>query len=152
MEAQSKMPATQQTSAPTLLAGGGRFIGNFVVMCAAMCLGGGLLAAATFLSLSWLGYSPSTSQAILILAVEITVPMSLLMVVLHHPTSHNLEMSAASFGAGLLVLVGYWLGLVPGDALTQGIFGLMCGVMCLAMLADMIVRARHYTGQVAHRH
>jgi hypothetical protein len=28
----------------------------------------------------------------------------------------------------------------------------MCGVMCLAMLADMIVRARHYTGQVAHRH
>lgn len=136
------------------LRGLGRFAGEFALMCIAMCMGGALLSLLTFQVLAIAGSAELGRQVpeltIVILAVAITLPMTAYMQFRRHPVRHNLEMSGVSLLAGLLVVAGYWLAIVPRSVVVgTGIFGLMCGVMCLAMLLDMLIRAGHYTGRHA---
>ena len=152
MQAQSKAPASAGIG---VLTGAARFLGNFALMCVAMCAGGGILAAATVAVFGAFGYSEPgrafPALMIVILAVEITAPMTLLMLLQRHPLAHNLEMTAVSLAAGSLVLLGYWFGAVSGEVVAgAGIFGMMCGVLCLGMLLDMLVRVSHYTGAATH--
>lgn len=139
------------------LKGFGRFVGEFFLMCAAMCMGGAVLSLVTFQGLALIGYPDIGRQipelTILILAILITLPMTAYMQLRKHPIGHNLEMSGVSLGAGLVVLLGYWFSVVPRTTVVgTGIFGLMCGVMCTAMLVDMLIRKNHYAERAQHAH
>jgi len=48
--------------------------------------------------------------------------------------------------AGEVVLVSYWLGIVPLNDLLTG----ACGVACLAMIGVMLFRVRLYSGHHEH--
>ena len=162
METQSTLAATTAAAARLrghaivrVLAGGARFVGSFLLMCGSMCMGGALLATATLAAFGAAGHPVPGRDfpelTILILAVEITLPMTAVMLVLRHPVRHNVEMSAVSVGAGGLVLIGYWLAIVsPGTVASRGLFGLMCGVLCAGMALDMAVHLKHYTGWTDH--
>jgi hypothetical protein len=66
------------------------------------------------------------------------------------PSRPTLEMAGSSIAAGVLLIAGHWLSIVPESALVPAV----CGVACVAMIAVMLFRAPLYssghTGNHAH--
>jgi hypothetical protein len=119
-----------------------------------MCLGGGLLIALFFGAAAFLGFSDLRQQAPVLSALVIAVILAGAMVAWMRfrrmewrPT---LEMAGSSIASGVLLIAGYWLGLVPESALVPSV----CAVACLAMVAVMLFRVPLYssshTGHRAH--
>jgi hypothetical protein len=130
----------------------GRFAAHLLEMCAVMCIGGGILIAGFFGVAAVVGFSdlrvrnPAFSAGVVnvILAGAMTAWMRFRRME-WQPT---LEMVAASLGAGMLLICGYWLGIVTGDALVVNV----CAAACVAMVGAMLFRVRLYTsGHAAHR-
>ena len=69
-----------------------------------------------------------------------------------HPWRHNLEMSATSIVAALLIIAAYEFGLVPSRSLAAWytLFAFQCGPSCLLMAGDMGLHLGHYIGVGGH--
>jgi hypothetical protein len=130
----------------------GRFGRHFLEMCAVMCLGGGLLIALFFGAAALLGFSDLRQQAPVLSALVIAVILAGAMVawmrfrrMAWRPT---LEMAGSSIAAGVLLIAGYWLGLVSASALVPSV----CAAACVAMVAVMLFRVPLYSSSHAgHR-
>ena len=130
----------------------GRFGRHFLEMCAVMCLGGGLLIALFFGAAALLGFSDLRQQAPVLSALIIAVILAGAMVawmrfrrMAWRPT---LEMAGSSIAAGVLLIAGYWLGLVSASAPVPSV----CAAACVAMVAVMLFRVPLYSSSHAgHR-
>ena len=61
----------------------------------------------------------------------------------------TLEMAGSTVLAGVVMITGYAVGLIPASELTSGV----CGLACALMIADMLVRFRFYASHTArHAH
>jgi len=110
-----------------------------------MCLGGGLLIALFFGAAAVLGFSDLRQQAPVLSALVIAVLLAGAIVawmrfrqMAWRPT---LEMAGSSIASGVLLIAGYWLGLVPESALVPSV----CAAACLAMVAVMLFRVQLYS-------
>jgi hypothetical protein len=57
-------------------------------------------------------------------------------------------MAGSSVAAGVLLIVGYWIGIVSQEALVPSV----CGLACVAMLAVMLFRLPLYSSGHAGHH
>jgi hypothetical protein len=135
----------------------GRFVLQFIEMCAAMCVGGIALDLVVFQGLALLGYpnffQENRQLSILILGVNFAIAMGVWMAVRRHPLRHNIEMSSTAVVAAVLLIAAYrWFGLAPATTI-PGWFGqvaFQCGPSCVLMGAYMLFRYKHYTGSAEH--
>jgi CDP-diglyceride synthetase len=110
-----------------------------------MCAGGGLLIALFFGAAAFLGFTDLRQQAPELSALVISVILAGTMVAWMRfrrmewrPT---LEMAGSSIAAGVLLIAGYRLDIVPESALVPGV----CGLACVAMVAVMLFRVPLYS-------
>jgi hypothetical protein len=130
----------------------GRFGLHLVEMCAVMCVGGGLLIALFFGAAAFLGFTDVRQQAPELSALVISVILAGTMVAWMRfrrmewrPT---LEMAGSSIAAGVLLIAGYRLDIVPESALVPAV----CGLACVAMVAVMLFRVPLYSSShTGHR-
>jgi hypothetical protein len=117
-----------------------------VVMCVSLVLLGLLAVAATTL----LGISDVREEApvpsALIVATVLAGSMVLWMRAMGMEWRPTLEMAAPALVAGVLVISGYWAGIV-GQA---DVIGRVCGVACLGMIGVMLFRFRLYSSHTRH--
>ena len=126
-----------------------RFGVHALEMCAVMCLGGGLLMVLFFVGASLLGYPDllQTAPALsaLVVATCLAASMVAWMRLRGMEWRPTLEMAGSSIAVGVLMIAGYWLGIVPGTLLIQ-----LCGVACVAMIAIMFFRFDLYASHAGH--
>ena len=149
--------ATREGPAVRYLRLAGRFILQFMEMCAAMCVGGIALDLAFFQGAALLGYPSYFQQnrelSILILGINWAIAMAVWMAVRGHPWRHNIEMSSTSVIVAVLLIVAYWwFGFAPATRTPGwvGQFLFQCGPSCALMGAYMLFRYKHYTGSAVH--
>lgn len=130
----------------------GRFGFHLMEMCGVMCLGGGLLVVSFFGLAAALGLSelredlPALSA--LVIAVILAGAMVAWMRFRRMAWRPTLEMAGSSIAAGLVLIAGYWAGIVSEAALLPAV----CGLACVAMLAVMLFRIPLYSsGHAGHQ-
>ena len=141
---------TKHTPPSTLLRKVGHFIGHYLEMCVACCVGGVTLGVAFFGGAALIGYPDLIAQApvfsTLMLAIILTVPMIAWMRFRHHEWRPTLEMGATTMGLGIVFIALGTLGIVPVSDIFERVVSLACPVM----LIPMLFRARLYTGGMSH--
>jgi hypothetical protein len=118
-------------------------------MCVAMCLANWLMLTLFFGSVAGLTLSefrqtsPALSTLLMtaVLGAAMVVPMRLMRMA-WRPT---LEMAGSSVAAGVVLIAGFWLGLVPEAALIPA----SCCAACVAMIAVLLLRLPLYTSSHA---
>ena len=129
-----------------------RFGLHFLQMCAVMCLGGGALIAVFFGVAALLGFTDLTQEApalsALICSVILAGAMVAWMRFRRMEWRPTLEMAGSSVAAGVLLIAGYWTGIVSQEALVPSV----CGLACIAMLAVMLFRLPLYSSGHAGHH
>lgn len=132
----------------------GRFGLHFVEMCAVMCVGGGLLIALFFGAAAFLGFSDLREEGPALSAFFIAVILAGVMIawmrfrrMQWRPT---LEMAGSSVAAGMVLIAGYWLDIVPESALVPGVCGLACVAMVAVMLFRLPLYSSSHTGHQRH--
>lgn len=124
------------------------FVGHFVEMCIAMCVGVPL----TLGVLAVLGgdafRASQPELSLLLIAITLSGPMTAWMLFRGMPVRPTLEMAAATFAVVLALLVAAAIGLIPGAATVK--VGEVCGFSCAAMLVVMAARFDLYAG--GHHH
>ncbi|HEX5512308.1 MAG TPA: hypothetical protein VFX41_11375 [Actinomycetales bacterium] len=118
-------------------------------MCIAMCLANWLMLTLFLGSLAGVTLSgfrqdfPTLATLVMtaVLGAAMAVPMRL-MKMAWRPT---LEMAGSSVAAGVVLIAGFWLGLVPEAALIPA----SCCVACVAMIAVVLLRLPLYTSSHA---
>jgi len=136
----------------------GRFVLQFIEMCAAMCIGGMALDLVVFQGMALLGYpnffQDNRELSILTVGVNFAIAMGAWMAVRRHPRRHNIEMSSTAVIAAVLLIAAYWwAGFAPATTI-PGWFGqvaFQCGPSCALMGAYMLFRYKHYTGDAGHK-
>ena len=130
----------------------GRFGVHFLEMCAVMCLGGGVLIAVFFGVASLLGFTELRQDApalsALICSVILAGAMTGWMRFRRMEWRPTLEMAGSSVAAGVLLIAGYWIGIVSQQALVPSV----CGLACVAMVAVMLFRLPLYSSGHAGHH
>jgi hypothetical protein len=127
------------------------FTRHFLEMCIAMCLGGGALNALVFVvGPAQLGYpdlrTTAPELALLLIACLYTLPMAAWMRFRGMAWRPILEMSGATVGFALVLIVLAALDVLsPGD-LHQWALA-FCGPACVVMLPVMLLRLDMYTGR-----
>lgn len=147
----------QERAARGYLQSAGRFLLQFMEMCAAMCIGGIALDLVFFQGVAVLGYPSFFQQnrelSILILGIDWAIAMGVWMAVRGHPLRHNIEMSSTSIITAILLIGAYRLfGFAPASKI-PGWFGQLvfqCGPSCALMGAYMLYRYQHYVGSAKH--
>lgn len=124
-----------------------QFRRHFLEMCAAMFVGMAVFGAAVRAFCSLTGHEgllehPGTSAPIM--ATNMTAGMVLWMTYRGHGRAPIAEMAAAMYVPLLVLLVPFWTGVLPGDALLGAMHVLMLPAMWLAMA--------HRRDEYAHRH
>lgn len=127
-----------------------RFTVHLLSMCVIMCVGLALFSMAAAGAASAFGV-PNVEQRFPQLSAMLVAAMFALMMVIWmrlmrmewRPT---LEMSGAAVFAGILIVTGNQVGVVPAGELV----GAVCGVACLTMVVIMLVRFRLYAGHSRH--
>ncbi|GAA3466145.1 hypothetical protein [Nonomuraea roseola] len=128
-----------------------RFAWHFGEMLVAMILGMVLLGPVWDALTSWLGLAAlfaRTDVAVMVMAADMTVAMTIWMRYRGHSWAPVAEMGAAMFVPFLLLLPPYWLGALSGEVV------MIAGhvLMLPAMLAAMLWRKDEYTrGHKDHR-
>ena len=140
---------------PRAISGATRQVGRFglhaLEMCVVMCVSLGLLGGLVYGAAATLGFSGDVrQQAPALSAMVVAGVLALAMVgwmrlrgMGWRPT---LEMAGTAVAAGIVMIAGYWLGLVPGKELVSSV----CGVACVAMIGLMLVRFHVYSGDRHH--
>jgi hypothetical protein len=138
-EADMDAARTVRTPAHPILS----FIGHFVEMCIAMCVG----VAVTLVILEALGGTVFRERypelSLLLIAAAVTAPMTAWMLLRGMPRRPTLEMSATSFVVVSALMVAGAAGVGPGVRATVGD---VCGFSCAAMLVVMAARFDLYAG------
>lgn len=130
----------------------GRFGLHALEMCVVMCLALGLLGvvaggAAAVFGISDVGQRVPALSAMVVASV-LGASMMVWMRLRGMAWRPTLEMAGSSVAAGVLMVAGYWVGIVPAGAL----IGSVCGVACVAMVAVMLFRFPLYSsGHHAHK-
>lgn len=128
----------------------GHFVAHFFEMCAVMCVGLGLLDLAYLAMAQGAGYAnPFVDLPVLstcVIAFNMTAPMAAWMRFRGMEWRLINEMSAGMIAEAALLLVLYWLSVVPA----RDLFPLQHGLMMPAMLIPMFLRLDHYTGRMRH--
>jgi hypothetical protein len=115
-----------------------------VVMCLSLGLLGGLVAGAS----AALGFSGDVRQqapALSAMVVAGVLALSMLgwMRFRGMGWRPTLEMAGTAIGAGVVMVAGYWLGLVPEKELVPSVCGVACGAMIVLMLARFHTYSSH---------
>jgi hypothetical protein len=131
-----------------------QFARHFLGMCVAMCVGGGILNGLVFVaSPALLGYPDLRQQspelALLVIAFDFTLPMTLWMRFRGMAWRPTLEMSGATIGLAIVMIGLDWLDVVQTSTLRGLVFG-FCGPACVVMLVVMLFRLELYTGRTGH--
>jgi multisubunit Na+/H+ antiporter MnhG subunit len=161
MQAQPAMHSDVERASggPTarLLKAAGRFVLEFVQMCAAMCVGGLVLSFLFFGAAGLVGFPDFvqrfTALSMLVLGINFALAMGTFMAIRGHAWRHNLEMSSTSIIAAILLMIGFWVGVVHVETAAGWIslFAFQCGPSCALMLVYMLFRFDHYSGGTGHR-
>jgi hypothetical protein len=128
----------------------GHFVRHYIEMCVPMCIGFVVLDLVYFWGARLFGYSEPFSQlpelSVLVVAFNMTAPMTAWMLFRHMPRRPTAEMSAAMV-IWAIVLLGFgWLGILPKSSLALLEHGLMMPIM----LIPMLFRLDLYTGRAGH--
>jgi hypothetical protein len=126
------------------------FTRHFLEMCIAMCVGGGALNALVFVvGPAQLGYpdlrTVAPELALLIIACLYTLPMAAWMRFRGMAWRPTLEMSGATVGLALVLIILAALGVFSSEDLRQWAL-IFCGPACVVMLPVMLLRLGMYTG------
>jgi uncharacterized membrane protein YfcA len=129
----------------------GRFGLHVLEMCVVMCVGLGVLGALLLGASAVLGLPDDLRQQVpelsaLIVAAVLALSMVVWMRFRGMEWRPTLEMAGAAIAAGVVMIAGYWLGIVAENDLVQSV----CGVACVAMIAVMLFRFRLYSSHHAH--
>jgi hypothetical protein len=114
------------------------FIRHGSEMLVAMIVGMGLLAPIWEAAFDWIGLGSAVSRpdlSSLIAATDMTVAMTVWMLYRGHGRGRVVEMAAAMYLPYLVLIVPYWLGILPGEHVMMGGHLLMLPAMAVAMLA-----------------
>jgi hypothetical protein len=127
------------------------FIGHFVEMCVAMCVGGGLLNALIFVAGPALAGYPNLREktpalAVLLIALIYLAPMAVWMRFRGMPWRPVLEMSGAVVALAVVLIGLATFGAMPESDLRSVALG-FCGPACVVMLPVMLLRLDLYTGR-----
>lgn len=136
----------------TGLASIGRFAAHVLEMCMAMCLGAVTLNLLIWGGAALLGYTDLTQRfpelSALVIALTLSMPMAAWMRFRGHDWHHTIEMSGATVLVGVLLIGGFWLGVISQHGLIEWQIRLACPVM----VAVMLLRAGFYSHtHTAHR-
>jgi hypothetical protein len=128
-----------------------RFGLHVAQMCMVMCVSLVLLAGLVISVSAALGFSgdlrsEAPELSAMVVAVVLAVSMLGWMRWRGMQWRPTLEMAGTALAAGVVLVAGYWLGLVPGKELAMSV----CGVACVAMIALMAVRFRTYSHSAHH--
>jgi hypothetical protein len=131
------------------------FARHFLEMCAAMCIGGGILNGLVFLAgPALLGYADLRQQspelALLVIAVNYALPMAAWMRFRGMAWRPTLEMSGATIGLGVVMIALDWLDVVQQSSVRGWVLG-FCGPACVVMVIVMLFRLDLYTGRTGHQ-
>lgn len=134
----------------------GTFLRHLLEMGVPMLVGMATLDPVYRWAVGQLGYSDPYLQlpelTLLVGAFNMTLPMAAWMRFRGMDWGSIADMSGAMFGASVLIISGYWLGLLPnvraGGMSTLG--HLQCSVMLPAMLVPMVLRLDRYTSHTGH--
>jgi hypothetical protein len=136
----------------TRLAPLGRFAWHVLEMCMAMCLGAVTLNVLIWGGAALLGYTDLTHRvpelSALVIALTLSTPMGAWMQFRGHEWQHTIEMSGATLLVAVLLIAGFWLGLVSQDGLINWQMRLACPVM----IAVMLLRVDFYSHSHATHH
>lgn len=115
-----------------------RFLLHLAEMCVVMCSSGFVLSLLFFGGAALLGYTdlPQTAPelSVLVIAINLSVPMAAWMRHRGMAWRPTLEMAVPTMATGVLLVVAYWLDLVPTDSLIEIQTSLACPVMVVVML------------------
>lgn len=129
----------------------GRFLLHLLEMILAMGTGMGIFHLLERLIPTWSAIGillkRGTDLHTVVMMVFMTLPMVTWMVLRGHGWQHSLEMAAAMLVPMAAVIVLCRMGL---DAYLPWLAQASCPAMFLGMLAAMLYRRQHYTGQGAH--
>lgn len=136
------------TAAPAVTAPRWRhFFRHAVEMVLAMAVGMVLLGPAWAAALDRAGLDGALARpdlVALIAATNMTVAMSVWMRYRGHRRARIAEMAAAMYGPYLVLIVPYWLGILPGEHVMMGGHLLMLPAMAVAMFAHRSEYLRHH--------
>jgi hypothetical protein len=141
-----------QPGPPSLAAQIGHFVGHFVQMCLACCIGGITLSVLVFGGAALLG-APNLVQRLpevstLVIAVNLALPMAAWMRFRGMAWRPTGEMAGTPLVTAVLLISLSWFGIVPGGTLVAWLTSLACPVM----LIPMLFRLDLYTGRTGHHH
>lgn len=129
-----------------------RFGLHVLEMCVVMCVSLALLGLLVVATTTVLGFSDVRKEAPELSALVVAAVLAGAMVAWMRwrgmewrPT---LEMAAPALVAGVLMVAGYWMGIVAQRDLIGGV----CGVACLGMIAVMLFRFRLYSAHDGAHH
>jgi hypothetical protein len=125
------------------------FVRHFVEMVVAMFLGMAVLGAMVRLALNQPGYPAlldQTEPAVLVMATNMTVGMTLLMRYRRHSWPSVAEMAGAMYLPFIVLLIPFWLGMLSGPAVMAGGHVLMLPCMFLLMLRRRREYAQDHLG------
>ena len=132
----------------------GRFTLHLLEMCAVMCLGAILFSLLIFGAASLLGYSnlaeTAPELAVLVIAVNLSVPMAAWMRFRGMAWQPTVEMAGSTMAVGVLLIVAYRLDLVAQARLVPIQTSLACPVMLAVMLPRFRLYSAAHTAHHAH--
>jgi len=135
---------------PSRLAQAGHFLGHYVEMCLAMCIGFGVLDLVYFWAAGRFGYTQPFSQlpalSVLIVTFNMTAPMVVWMRFRGMAWRPIAEMATSMVILAITLLGVGWLGIAPKSSLAIWEHALMMPVM----LIPMLFRLDLYTGRMEH--
>jgi hypothetical protein len=156
-------PAREATTSAAVPAAGhlgvGRqvwhFARHYLEMCAAMCVGGVLLNALVLRAgPGLLGYPDlrqrSPGLALVLAAVLFALPMAVLMRIRGMAWRPTVEMSGATVGVAIVVVVLAGMGVVSQGGLHAWVDA-SCAPWCVVMVVPMLFRLSLYTGRTGHQ-
>ena len=121
-----------------------RFAVHVLQMCAVMCISVALLGLLIAGAAAVVGFSDPRQNAPVLSAVVVTLTLAGAMVgwmrFMRMGWQPTLEMAGSTTLAGVLMVIGYAMGIVPASRLISGV----CGLACALMVGDMLFRFRLY--------
>ena len=129
----------------------GRFLWHFAEMVLAMQVGGLIFLLLIRLIPESSSFAPALARGTflrpIVSGILMTVPMVAWMIFRGHGQRHSLEMAAAMLAPVFAILA---LRILGADTYLPWLAKLSCPSMYPAMLAAMLYRRDHYTGQAGH--
>ncbi|RPI87949.1 MAG: hypothetical protein EHM41_03070 [Chloroflexi bacterium] len=146
---QASAVSTHHHPKPSIFSRTWHFVLHYVEMCLVMCIGGYTLNYLFFTGAAQLGYTNLIERypefSILMIGILLAIPMAVWMRIRGHEWRINLEMASTSIILAILLIVVYWLEVIPQSDMLVWLKRLACPIM----LIPMLFRLDLYTGSHA---